>query len=1189
MPALLPASLDKLEAHEIPAEYDAKAIAAFVAETKASEGAEISNTQKMFVDLCALLGVPAPKYKKAGGENDYCFEEDVKAEKAHRRIDVYYRGHFVFEAKQGVNPRAQGDAIARAAAKAKTGHSKSAKGAGVRGGADWLDAMEAGRTQAGNYALYVTQRDDPKPPFLIVADMGHRFWVWSSFQPDARDDYGDFERDDAAAFKWDDLARPEVFAFLRTIWTAPQELDEEAIGQRVTAEIAAKVCDLAVRLEKRAQPQEVGDFLMKCVFTMFAEDVNLIPTGLFSKRLDGWISDVKVGKKGTFVKGLRRLWNVMNEGGDLDSGDTIKRFNGYLFKNPEPLDLALDELEALRVAARANWRRVSPAIFGTLLERALTPEERHKLGAHYTPEAYIRRLVERTLMEPLRAEWSRVRVEMDVIRRTGAKVKDDGTVTSTAKPLKDYDPAKARAAALEHGHRFRRRLAAVRILDPACGSGNFLYVAMKEMKRIEGEVERALLALNPKQNRWLDIDGESVRPVQFWGVELKPWAAKVAELVLWIGYLQWQVSAGRLARMREPLIQELHHIENRDALVTWKRRDVLLDDDGEPVLRATGVTDKKAERKMVPVERYVGVKAAEWPEADFVVGNPPFLGNKRLNDVLGAGYVEAIKGAFPEVPGSADFVMWWWWRAADLVAKGKLRRFGFVTTNSVTQTFDRAIVADAIEKKGLRIAYAIPDHPWYDEGAAVRIAMTVATKEPGAAILGDVINESRTKAAELEHVQVAERDVDEIHADLTAGAKIGAAQVLKANEGICFQGMNLVGEGFRLSREELIALGYDPLKRPEVVHPYIIGRDLVRQPQERYVIDFYGFDPDEARKKYPPLWNRIVKLVKPEREKNNRLSRRKNWWLFGEPVGKLRRALEGLPRYVATCRTATHRLFSFVDHATLPDTKVVAIATDEALILGCLSSRAHRAWSERAGGWLGVGNDSTYNSDDCFVKFPFPDAKAAQRAKIAKLGEAIDAHRKARQKADSELALTDVYNVLAKLRSGAALTDNDESVRERAMVDTLRDLHDDLDRAVFEAYGWPATLTDDEILTRLVELNAKRAQEEAKGKVRYLRPDFQAGLPVAPTKAPEVPAKAAKPTRSAKVDATKWPTDVFERVGAVVRALQGRDEAVGAEVVAATFTGATVDEVLMALRNAAAAQLVARIVTDDGDAWIARA
>lgn len=866
MPAILPSSLDPLEVQQIPKSYNPKTIRAFLDETRASGGAEIANTQKMFVHLCRVLGVDEPQYKKANGDNPYCFEEDVKDAQANRRIDVYRRGHFVFEAKQGVNPQAQGDAIAKAAAKAKTGHSKRAKGAGVRGSAQWRDAMQAGRTQAGNYAVNVTLRGDPKPPFLIVADMGYRFWLWSSFQPEAHAEYGPFEFADSSAFAWDDLLKPEVFGLLYTIWTDPQALNEEVIGQRVTAAIAEKVCALAIRLGKRAKAREVGDFLMKCIFTMFAEDVDLIPRGIFTRRIDGWIDDVKAGRKGTFVKGLRRLWETMDKGGDLESGDSIKRFNGYLFKNPEPMDLSLDEMLALREAARADWRKVSPAIFGTLLERALTPEERQKLGAHYTPEAYIRRLVDRTVMAPLRAEWERVRIEMDVIRRTGAKVKPDGSVTATTKPVKDYDPAKAKAAAVEHGHRFRRRLAAVKVLDPACGSGNFLYVAMKEMKRLEGEVERALSPIRKQQVLILDVDGESVRPAQFLGIELKPWASKIAELVLWIGYLQWQVSARRLHLMKEPFIQELHHIENRDALITYTKREAVLDPKGNAVLRASGVTDKGAEREMVAEDRLVGVKMAPWPKVDFIVGNPPFVGNKRMMDVLGSGYVKAIKSAFPAMPGTADLVMWWWWRAADLVSKGEARAFGFVTTNSITQTFNRGVVAEAIDAKGLHLRYAIADHPWYDEGAAVRIAMTVGANEPGEACVGRVVDEKQTKAAELETVAVEDYTAQAIHADLSTGAKVTEVIPLIANQGICFQGMNLVGKGFRLTREEVVRYGYDPGSLPTVIRPYLIGNDLVQERQERYVIDFCGVDPSEARRTYPKLWEHLVRHVKPERE-----------------------------------------------------------------------------------------------------------------------------------------------------------------------------------------------------------------------------------------------------------------------------------------------------------------------------------
>ncbi|MBK6529864.1 MAG: class I SAM-dependent DNA methyltransferase [Deltaproteobacteria bacterium] len=730
MAAILPRQLDRLEEHEFPKGFNPKAVRAFLDETSASGGAELANSQSIIRDLCKVLGVAAPKLKHAGADNPYCFEEDVKEGKAHRRIDVYKRGCFVLEAKQGADPKTEpADALARSAAKAKVGHSKSAKGAGTRGTAAWVEAMKAGFFQAAAYAVNVTQRKDPKPPFVVVMDLGHRFWIWSSFQPDAKDDYGDFELE--AGFAWEDLLRPEVFKFLRQVWETPEELNEEVQGQRVTAEIAAKVSDLALRLEKRLgkkSAERVGDFLMKCVFTMFAEDVGMIPRGLLTRRLDEWLLAAKAGKPDRFVKGLRSLWSHMNDGGDLDSGETIRRFNGYLFKNPEPIELALDELEALRATAAADWRRVSPAIFGTLLERALTPEERHKLGAHYTPEAYIRRLVDRTMMAPLRVEWRNARAEMEKIQLTG-KVKQ-----------------KAEADAMKVGLAFRTRLATVRVLDPACGSGNFLYVALKELKRLEGEVDRAL---RPQKGykRAMDFQGESVHPVQFHGIELKPWAAKVAELVLWIGYLQWQVTAGRFQAMQEPLIQDLHHIECRDALITWKKAEAVVDEDGAPVLRAIGVSDKKAERRMVPVERLVGVKVAPWPEADFVVGNPPFLGNKRLNDVLPPGYVEAIKAAYPEVPGTADLVMWWWWRCAALVGAGKLQRFGLVTTNSITQTSNRAVATAAIEKGGLRLAWAIPDHPWYDEGLRVRIAMTVAEKGGTAPLFGRVVDETATAAA----------------------------------------------------------------------------------------------------------------------------------------------------------------------------------------------------------------------------------------------------------------------------------------------------------------------------------------------------------------------------------------------------------------------------------------------------------
>lgn len=1154
MGAILPASLDKLEQHEIHTDYNAKTLAKFVADTRESQGAELANAQSIFRELCAALRVKPPKLKSAGADNAYVFEADVIDAGKSRRMDVYLRGHFVFESKQGVDPGAKNVP-------------KGPRGAGVRGTDGWLQRMTAGRVQVGRYAVAAAKRGDPKPPFILLADLGHRLWIWSSWTKDAVDDYGDFE--EGAGFAWGDLTKPELFRYLRLLFDRPEELNEEARGQRITATIAEKVCDLAVALEKRGEKAEVvGDFLMKCVFTMFAEDVSLLPPKTFSNLLDRWIDDKKAGKKETFVRGLRALWKRMDAGGDLDTGERLRQFNGYLFKEHEPIDLSIPELEALRGAARADWRKVSPAIFGTLLERALTRGERAKLGAYYTPEPYIQRLVDQTILAPLRAEWVLVRAEMERARQTAKST------------------AEGRKKVIKLGSDYRTKLATLRVLDPACGSGNFLYVAMRDLKRLEAEVERVLLATGGYQQPF-DFEGSSVHPVQFYGIELKPWAAKIAELVLWIGYLQWQTSAGRLGLMKDPLIKDLHHIENRDALITWKRIRPLVKD-GQPVLRASGVTDKRADRKMVPVDEYVGVQVAEWPAVEYVVGNPPFLGNKSMNDVLGAGYVEAIKGAFPEVNGDADLVMWWWWRAADLAAKGKLKRFGFVTTNSITHTSDRAVVVDAVQEKGVRLVYAIPDHPWYDEGAAVRIAMTVATTEKVTPVLGKVVDESRTRAAELGMVRVEERAVEEVHPDLSAGANVVGAVPLNANKGICYQGMNLVGD-FRVSREDLAAMSYTPKKLPRVVHPYVIGRDLVQRPVERYVIDFCGLEPNEARTEFTPLWNRLAKVVKPAREKNNRENYRKNWWLFGEGRPGMRRALADLPRYIATPETAKHRIFQFLPAGTTPDHTVYAIASDDAFVLGVLSSRAHVTWALAAGSRLGVGNDPRWRNLVCFDPFPFPDATVAQRAEIAQLGEALDAHRKARQKADAELALTDIYNVLVKMRASQPLTDDEESLRERAMIDTLRDLHDQLDEAVFKTYGWSKDLSDAEILTHFVALNAARAAEEAKGAVRWVRPTFQAPGAIVQVTTPTAPTKGPKPKGPKPAARPKWPKADPPKYALVLDVLAAFEGSASLEEIIGAIDGTDTSDVVNVLACLAAAQRTAYVDDGDGPRWILRA
>ena len=355
----------------------------------------------------------------------------------------------------------------------------------------------------------------------------------------------------------------------------------------------------------------------------------------------------------------------------------VPHFNGGLFEDAKALPLTSDQLQLLIEAARADWRDVEPAIFGTLLVRALDPVERHKMGAHFTPRAYVERLVLPTVIEPLRAEWESAMAAALLLAEGGK-----------------------RAEALAEVRAFQRRLASVRILDPACGSGNFLYVTLEHLKRLEGEVLEVLRKLGQEQ-ALLELEGEIVRPEQFHGIEVNPWAAAIAELVLWIGYLQWHLrTRGDLHGLPEPILRNLHNIECRDAVLAWDAVEPLLDVDGRPVTRWDGRTTKTHpvtgeqvpdETARVPAYRYINPRPAAWPEADFIVGNPPFIGNKRMRAVLGDGYVEALRKTHPDVPATSDYVMYWWNHAAKLIKSQRAHRFGLVTTNSISQSFNRQV------------------------------------------------------------------------------------------------------------------------------------------------------------------------------------------------------------------------------------------------------------------------------------------------------------------------------------------------------------------------------------------------------------------------------------------------------------------------------------------------------------------
>jgi hypothetical protein len=1154
----------------------------FIARWRAASGSERANYQLFLTELTELLGLPRPDpASEDTRDNAYVFERRVEMHHADGRstrgyIDLYRRGSFVLEAKQ-------------------SGKELDSDG--------WDRAMLRAQAQAEQYARALPAGEG-RPPFIVVVDVGRSIELYAEFTRTGGS-YIPYPDPAHHRIRLDDLRDAAIRERLRLLWLDPLKLDPSREAARVTRAIADQLALLAKSLEAAGHaPQRVAYFLMRALFTMFAEDVGLLPRiegkGAFTSLLEG-LSD----KPAAFAPALETLWQTMNHGGfDPRLMERIRRFNGGLFAQPDVIPLDRDQIGLLLQAARADWRYVEPAIFGTLLERALDPHERHKLGAHYTPRAYVERLVLPTLIEPLRRDWQNVQVAALALQAQGK-----------------------REQAIAEVRRFHHQLCHTRVLDPACGSGNFLYVALEHMKRLEGEVLNLLRDLGESQGL-LDMAGVTVDPHQFLGLEVNPRAAAIAEMVLWIGYLQWHYRIHKsLEALPDPVLRDFHNIEHRDALIDYDGVAFLTDEAGRPLTRWDGRTYKPSpitgepipdETARVPIERYRNPRKAAWPEAEFIVGNPPFIGKLKIREALGDGYVDAVRQTYPEVPESADFVMYWWHKAAEAVRAGRARQFGFITTNSIKQTFNRRVVEAHLTPKdgkaALTLAYAIPDHPWVDaaDGAAVRIAMTVGRAEPGEGLLQTVIAERET--GEDAHEVTLNKRQGTIHADLTIGANVAGAVALEANKRLSTTGVIPHGAAMVLTPEQAGALEPDaPIK------PYRNGKDLMDRPRGVFVIDCHGLTSEQVRERYPKLYQWLVERVKPERDVNRDKDLREKWWLHRRNNEDMRESLAGLSRYIATVMTAKHRLFVFLDGAILPDQVLVNIAVDDAFHLGVLSSRIHVAWALAAGGRLGMGNDARYNKTRCFETFPFPEATPEQAERIRLLAEQLDAHRKrvlhpspSGRGAGGEgqsITLTGLYNVLEKLRAGETLTAKERALHEQGLVSVLKTLHDDLDRAVFAAYGWedlaavlvgrPGATTplpdkpaeqaeaEEALLHRLVALNAQRAAEEAQGLVRWLRPDYQnpQGAAVAvQTQADlgEAEAEAAGLPAS-RQGAQNWPKDLREQIQAVRGLLSGVPQSVDA--LAARFKRKPSKAVQTVLEALEGLGLARRVAQPDGEGW----
>jgi hypothetical protein len=1041
---------------------------------EASRAHERASAQPYLIELCEALGVERPRPPGSDYEFEYTIDAiTVEGRESKNFIDLWKAGYFALEAKD--------DAV------------------GANNGRPNETLL---RKAFGQVRNYVAHTNGGPPPYLMVLDVARTLVVWDRWSGT----YGGYN-----AGKRIDLPslheRPELIALLRDIWENPAARDPRLRAQKVTEDVAARLAELAAALESRGFEQErVAKFLIRVVFSCFAEDIGLLPHMAFRETV------AAAGVEGSpeqFASAMTALWRAMDAGGMFGFSKFL-RFNGHFFREAEALPLTREDIRLLHEAAKADWADVEPSIFGTLLVRALDPEERHRLGAEYTPPAFIERLVRPTIEEPLRERWTAVQAAVLQLTESGKK--------------RDRDTALTR---LEEFHAWLRGL---RFLDPACGSGNFLYLTMHTVKRIEFEVIRAIEELTGKHA----LRFEEVGPWQFYGIELKSWAREIAEMVLWIGFHQWW-RRHHDVQPDEPILRDTGTLAHRDAVLEWDsiRHDPERDRPDQTPRVPHPVTGELVPDPAVRLryDEYVGARPAPWPDADFIIGNPPYLGQFRQREVFGDGYVDALRRVYPEVPDAADYVMYWWYRAAEAVAVGRTIRAGLITTSSITQTQNRAVIAAEAER-GARVCWAISDHVWYDgaDGAEVRVAMTVIAKDPPAARLLTVEKVERVRG---DVPVVAEIHVPRLNADLTAYADIASAarQPLRANEALASRGFMLFGQGFVMEDAEAQRLLAADARNADVIRPFRNGKDLTARPRGVSVLDFAVRDEAAART-YPVLFDLVRDRVKPERDANPEPSRRAFWWRFGRTNEILRNALEGLPRYIATPETSKHRIFVFLDGRVAPDNAVVCVGSDDAFVLGVLSSTTHVTWALAAGGRMGVRDTPRYNKGLCFDPFPFPDPPSELREHIGMAAEHIEQHRARALAADPDVTLMKMYDVVDALRGGRALSAAQQRVHSVAACGVLRDLHDTLDDDVAKAYGWSWPEPPALILERLVALHDERLREEQSGRVRWLRPDYQ--IPRFGRGAVEgrldLPESDVAPAASALL---VWPTSAVEQITAV--------------------------------------------------------
>jgi type II restriction/modification system DNA methylase subunit YeeA len=968
----------------------------FVAKWKASTLTERAASQSQFNDLCRMLGEPTPTEADPSGAT-YAFEKGAsKATGAGGWADVWKQGFFAWEYK---------------------GKGKD------------LDAAFA-QLQQYSGAL-------GNPPLLVVSDMA-RFRVTTAWTNTVSKTYD---------LTLDDLLDPAKRQILKWVLSDPERLKPGQTRQALTEDAAKEFANLALRLRSRGHdPHVVAHFVNRLVFCMFAEDAELLPNKMFQRMVEASLTEPE-----RFEPMARQLFGAMKSGG-LVGFETVEWFNGGLFDDDSALPLERDDLKNVLEASKLDWTEIDPSILGTLFERGLDPDKRSQLGAHYTDREKILRIIEPVITKPLLAEWAAVRPEIEKLLEKSEEIAKTASATRAAAKAGALTKQRnaLRGEAESKFRSFLERLRAFRVLDPACGSGNFLYLSLLALKDIELQISIEGETLG------LERQFPSIGPECLLGIEINPYAAELARVSVWIGEIQWMKRNGFGAR-KNPILINLNTIENRDALLPRN--------EGGPWPDVTNL----------------------WPKADVIIGNPPFLGDKKMISSMGEGYVFNLRGGFSKwLPGGSDLVCYWFAIADRALREGYSERVGFVGTNSIRSGASRRVLDEIVTHHPIFNAWS--DEEWTVDGALVRVSLVCfgTPYESTFSLDGS--------------------PVSEIYADLTSGALDVTTRVtLDENADVSFVGVILNGE-FEVDGNLVrrwLSEPLNPNNRPnaDVLRPTLNGDDFNGERPDKWVVDFGVAMAEADAALYASPYSWVEQRVKPYRlrkkENGDYVVRAKNdrevWWRYARPRPKMRKALAPLKRYIATPMVSSYRVFDFLDAKILPDQKLVVFARDDFCFFGILQSRIHEIWTIRTCSWIGAGNDITYSNTSVFLTFPFPDGMTPN---IPASAYADDPRGIAIEKAAQRLYElrrnwlhpSDLVKVVPEVVPGfpdRILPKGEEAtkaLKSRTLANLynqrpawLEHAHKELDTAVAAAYGWPENISDDDALAALLELNRARA------------------------------------------------------------------------------------------------------------------